>query len=297
MKIYILPLLCLVLVQTVNAQTRPGDPGYSPLPAKIVLEDFKSSTKQKKKNKLTISELQNTTPSEVLSIYANYEMDSAGVFDKKGNFVSIDSKFMDLYLVYEYKYRLDSRAILNINDLLPNVLKNKGDKLVNVSLTSHSSNKEKIKSKKIRKKYYQYYENKDHVSIDLDESQLIGDFFDIKLFVKSRNFMHIEPILTDGEYFSRQVEFSIPAFLHYSFPEASEGYKLVSTSESSFKVLELNRGSRNYDDVTKEIGIPVLNKSWVITPNYSPIKSFEFSGYDTSFKIDMGFKMIDILKY
>ena len=296
MKIYILPVLYLVLTHSVYAQFRPGNPGYSPLPAKILIEDFKSSTKQKKKNKLTLSDLKKTTPSELLNIYANYEMDSAGVFDNKGNFVSVDSKFMDLYLVYEYRYRLGLDAIKNINDLLPNILSIKGAKLLNISIISYSSNKEKVKSRKIRKMYYQYSDNKDHVSIDLDESQLTGQFFDIKIFVKSHDFMRITPILTDGEYFTRQIEFSMPVFLHYSYPDPSEGYNLVSTSESWFKVLQLKRRSLDYDEVTKEIGITVINKSWTITQNSNQIKAIEFTGYDTSFNIDMGFKMIDILK-
>jgi len=295
MKFYI-QILLILLTQSIIAQSKPGSPGYSPLPAKIVSVDFKSSTKPKKKGKLSFSEFLETKPSEFLHIYSNYEMDSAGVFDSKGHFVSVDSKFMDLYLVYEYKYRVSLEDIENINNLLPKIFSMKGDQLLKINIVSYSSKKGKVKSRKIKKKFLKYSIKDGYLLLDIDKSQLIDPYIEINVLIKSRNFIQLTPLLTDGKFFSRYLECSLPAFLLYSFPGTNEGYELVSTSESHYKVLELNRSSDDWDMVTREYNVTVENKSWTITQKSDNIKPIELTGIDPSFTIDMGFNMVDILK-
>jgi hypothetical protein len=295
MKLY-LQIILLLITHSVFTQSRPGTPGYSPLPAKIVTEDFKSSTKPEDKDELSISDFAESVNSEVLNIYANYEMDSLGVFDSHGDFRPIDSKFMDLYLVYEYKYRVSMDDVKNINKLIPKILANKRDQLMKIRLTSYSFLKGKVKSQKISKKYFQYAIEDGSLVIDIDNSQLSGSYIDIDILIKSRDFVTLNPILTDGKYFSRSLKCSLPSFLLYSFPGVEDGYKLVSTSESNFRVLELNRESTDWDSVTKEHSIIVNNKSWMIIQDVDHIKPIELNGIDPSFHIDMGFNMIDILK-
>jgi hypothetical protein len=261
-----------------------------------VSEDFKSSTKPKDKDELSISDFSESIPSEVLNIYANYEIDSLGVFDSHGDFRPVDSKFMDLYLIYEYKYRVSMDDVNNINKLIPKILSNTSDQLMTIRLTSYSFVKGKVKSRKITKKYFQYAIEDGSLLIDIEHSQLTDSYIDIDILIKSRDFITLDPVLTDGKYFSRSLKSSLPSFLLYSFPGVEDGYKLVSTSESYFKVLELDRESKDWDSVTKEHSVVVNNKSWLINQDNGHIKPIELNGIDPTFHIDMGFNMIDILK-
>ncbi len=292
MKLYI-QIILVLLTQSVIAQLKPGE---SPLQAKIVTEDFKSTTKPKDKNKQTLSDFLETTPSEFLHIYANYEMDSAGVFTLKGSFRPIDSKFMDIYLIYEYTYIVGLGEFDSINNLMPKILSKKGDQLLKIKLRSYSTSKGKIKTRKIGKKYFQHSIIDGTLLIDIDKSQLTGSYLEINVLVKSRDFIFLTPSLTDGNYFSRYLRCSLPSFLLYSFPGANEGYKLVTTSESYFKILELDRKSMDWDLVAREINVIVNNKTWTINTNTNKIKPIEFTGFAPSFDIDMGFNLIDILR-
>jgi hypothetical protein len=289
-------IILLLITHSVFTQSQPGSPGYSPLPAKIVSEDFKSSTKPKDKDELSISDFSESIRSEVLNIYANYEIDSLGVFDSHGDFRPVNSKFMDLYLIYEYKYRVSMDDVKNINKLIPKILSNTRDQLMTIRLTTYSFVKGKVKSRKIAKKYFQYAIEDGSLLIDIEHSQLTDSYIDIDILIKSRDFITLDPILTDGKYFSRSLKSSLPSFLLYSFPGVEDGYKLVSTSESYFKVLELDRESKDWDSVTKEHSVVVNNKSWLINQDNGHIKPIELNGIDPTFHIDMGFNMIDILK-
>ena len=135
------------------------------------------------------------------------------------------------------------------------------------------------------------------MKFDIDKAQLTDPYVEINVLIKSRDFKQLTPVLTNGKFFSRHLECSLPIFLHYSFPGTNEGYKLVSTSESYFKVLELDRTSNDWNTVTKEYNVTVENKTWLITSTSDHIKPITLTNIDPSFTVDMGFNMPDLLKY
>ncbi|MBW6498178.1 MAG: hypothetical protein K0B09_07310 [Bacteroidales bacterium] len=249
-------ILFLTIICTYGQHPAVSQPGYNPTVPRLFSMQHKAISHTFKQIKPNIQDFDQKLSKEEINIYVVYEMDSTlgrnSMSDRE--LFNPPRKLMDIYLIYEYTFRIYCQSKDLINENIPEINLSTGGFVDDIRIVNYFvDRKGKLKEKRIRKSAISADLNNGVLSVMLDKDQLTDNSFtEINIQIKSRDFKKIIPSISNKSFFDKSLTLSYPAIFNYEIPTSNE-FNLVSNSISTFELLHFRRdpgpGNGNIDKV------------------------------------------------
>lgn len=284
----------------VYGQQHPAlsDPGYNPTVPRLVSMRHRAISHTYKPTRPTIQDFEQKVSKEEINIYVVYEKDSTvGKSSGAEELLNPPQKLMDLYLIYEYTFRIFAPSKDVINENIPSINVVSGGFIDEVRVVNYFvDGRGKLKNKKLKKSGIITDIKNGILSVILDKEQLTDDSStEISIRIKSRNFTKIIPSISDIDTFEKSLTLSYPAILKYKISEGSQ-FKIDSSSTSTFELLHFRRdagvGNGNIDKVQVDTNV----YTWSLQGGQLNVV-FELEGLNIPTDADIGISPADIIRY
>lgn len=267
MKNILLSLVFLIfLVVNCSGQFHDAsNPNYNPTVPRLVSMRHKAISHKAVSMTTTAEDFRNFSNKENIDIQVIYEIDSRiGKSPGNSDLINVPRKLMEMYLIYNYRYRIFYSRADGISDKLPKIILTPGCSIKKVDIESIFMKAGNVKTKKLNKSTFKYELVDSTLVFQLIENNLSdSSYIDLNVQIKSKNFGQIEPSVNSSIDFHRTLTFSFPLIFAYKMPVRSD-FENLSDSTSTFVLLHFYRnpgaGNGNIDlvDVGSEI------QSWKI---------------------------------
>jgi hypothetical protein len=279
-------------------QESRGTPVYAKTLSNLFKLDHKAySYNPKNLSVITISELESKTNKEDVVVYFVYEVYS----EFEGNrFKPISTaKLMDIYIVYDYCYKIYFTNDKMLKVKTPMITIPNGSTLSKLTIKNYFKNEEGvIESKQLKKSAYKTENVNGLFSMQIDDNSLVdGSILEIHAKVISKNFHIIQPSISNADIFEKSLILSFPTIFKYNVPEF-KNYELISQTTAPFILLNFMRpfGNRNgeIEKVNSDSNIYTWKISKLSTTNLNP--EFELNEFMLDKDTDIGMEKEEILK-
>jgi hypothetical protein len=247
----------------------------------------------------TIQDFDQKVSKEEINVYVIYEKDST-VGKSSGNeeLFNLPQKLMDLYLIYDYTFKIFAASKDVLNEKIPKISILSGGFIDEMRVVNYFvDEKGKLKDKKIKKSALSTDIKNGVLTINLDKEQLTDNSFtELSIQIKSRNFNKIIPSISNIDTFDKSLTLSYPTIFKYKIPESSE-FKIESNSTSTFELLHFRRdtgaGNGNIDKIKVDSNV----YTWRLLQGGQFNVEFELEGLNIPTQSDIGIRPTDIVKY
>jgi len=286
---------------TVYGQQHPAvsEPGYNPTVPRLISMRHKAVSFTDKPMKMTIQDFEQKGNKEDINVYVVYEKDSTvGKSSGTEELFNPPQKLMDLYLIYEYTFKIYCYTKEEMNGKIPKINLESGGFVDELKVvTYYIDEKGKLKDKKIKKSSVISEVANGFLSIQLDQSQLIqNSFVEVNVQIKTRNFAKLVPSISPGDSFNKSLTVSYPIILNYKITDNST-LELKSSSTSEFELLHFVRDSGAGNGNIKTLKVDSKIFSWKINTNENKSKiEFELEGLNIPLDSDIGVRPTDIIR-
>jgi hypothetical protein len=285
---------------TVHGQQHPAvsQPGYNPTVPRLLSMRHKAVSFTVKPLKVTTQDFEQKKNTEDISIYVVYEKDST-VGKSRGTeeLFNPPQKLMDLYLIYEYRYKIYCSSKDEINERIPKINLKSGGFVNELDVvTYYIDEKGKLKDKKFKKSSINSEVANGFLSIQLDQSQLLeNSFVEINVQIKTRNFAKLVPSISSMDSFNKSLTISYPIILNYKISD-NPSLDLTSSSTSQFELLHFSRdsGAGNGNIETLKVDSKIF--LWKIKTDTKYEIEFELEGINIPLGSDIGIRPSDIIR-
>jgi hypothetical protein len=289
------------LTLTVNGQQHPAvsQPGYNPTVPSLISMRHKAVSFIDKPLKMTIQDFEQKQNKEDINVYVVYEKDSTvGKSSGTEELFNPPQKLMDLYLIYDYTYKIYCSTKEEINGRIPKIYLESGGFVDELKVvTYYIDDKGKLKDKKIKKSGFSSEVTNGFLSIQLDQSQLIqNSFVEVNIQIKTRDFAKLIPSISSGDSFNKSLTISYPTILNYKITD-NPSLELTSSSTSQFELLHFSRDSGAGNGNIKTLKVDSKIFSWKISTKENKYKiEFELAGLNIPLSSDIGIGPTDIVR-
>ena len=291
-------LLLLASIELYGQHPATFQPGYNPTVPRLIMMKHKVVSVAEKPEILTIQDFEKKIDKEFISLYAAYEMDSTIWKDNSESRLFFPpAKLMDLYLVYDYNYKIYASSINEVNHKIPKIRLASGSYLQEIVVTVFNNEKGKLKSKNVKKKFIQSTINEGYLFVQIDQKQIISNaFVEVTIKLKSRDFEILEPSISSNQTFDKKLSIGMPAILTYDLLTNNKEYELVQETASSFELLNFLRDPGV--GAIKKFKVDSKNYSWKVLRRDDGETSQGFGLQEVSIplSVDIGITVSDILK-
>ncbi len=297
-QISISTILFLIII-TVFGQQHPAvsQPGYNPTVPRLLNMRHKAVSFIDKPLQITTQDFEQKQNKEDICVYVVYEKDSTvGQSFGTEELFNPPRKLMDLYLIYEYTYKIYCSNNEDINGRIPKINLESGGFVQELKVfTYYIDDKGKLKDKKIKKSSINSDVANGFLSIQVDQSQLIqNSFVEINVKIKTRDFVKLAPSISSGNSFNKSLTISYPIILNYKVAD-NPSLELTSSSTSKFELLHFVRDSGTGNIMTLEVDSKIF--TWKInTKENSYETEFDLDGVYIPIGSDIGIRPTDIIR-
>lgn len=270
--------------------------GYNPTVPRLIAMRHKAISHTFKSASPTIQDFDQKVSKAQINVYVVYEKDSI-VGKSSGNeeLFNPPKKLMDLYLIYDYIFKIFAPSKDGINEKIPKIALSGFIDEIRV-VNYFVDEKGKLKDKKIKKSGISTNIKNGVLSIALDKEQLTDNSCaEIRIQIKSRNFTKIIPSISNIDTFDMSLTFSYPTILKYKIPE-SRRLTMEPNSTSTFELLHFRRnegaGNGNIDKMKVDCNI----YTWKLRSEQLDV-AFELDGLNIPIQSDIGITSADIVKF
>jgi len=297
----ILVLLFIAFVKSFGQFPDLSDPRYNPTVPNLLRLQHKAVSHKASPMITTLDDFRNTSNIENLNIYVIYEMDSkVGKSTGNADLYKVPKKLMDMYLIFDYRYRIFYTTIGGISDELPKIKITSNEKVNEIHGEYLFVKAGEVKEKKLNKSTINYVLIDSTLLINLNESNLIdSSYVDIKVQIKSRVFLRINPTISHSSGFLKTLTLSYPMVFSYKTPFCSgleQSYDTIST----FNLLHFHRNPGAGNGKISFVDVGSRIQTWKIIDklgqNCEKIE-FTLDNLNIPPNFDIGIDPIDLVKF
>ncbi len=290
-------ILILIAIET-NGQRPADDPNYNPLIPKLLSLQYKANSNTIKYRKLSRDMLSLKQLTESINIYVKYEMDWEVA--KNPKFENIPpKKVMNLDLVYKYRYLIPYSSIKDLNKLLPEIDLKNGQSVQTIEASNYLLKNGKAKRVRIKDKYIKIDTSSQMLTINFESNALRNSgFLEILIEIKTQGFSSLNPTFNTNGEFTRHFTISIPNIFKYQLPTDSLKFELQSTEENQFIFLNINRSSRDWNNVVSDYLTDCMTYTYKVKANTKFLTNISFKLEKLellSSDIDIGIPLSELL--
>ncbi|PKP48185.1 MAG: hypothetical protein CVT94_09175 [Bacteroidetes bacterium HGW-Bacteroidetes-11] len=219
-----------------------SDPRYNPTVPRLISMRHKALSHKAVSMTTTAEDFRNISNKENIDIQVIYETDSRiGKSSGSDELINVPRKLMDMYLIYNYSYRIFYNRADGVSDKLPKIILTPGCSIKKVDIESIFMKAGNVKTKKLNKSTFKYELVDSTLVFQLNEINLSdSSYIDLNVQIESKNFLQIKPSVISSIDLSKMLTFSYPMIFTYNMPVRSD-FELLSDSTSSFVLLHFYR--------------------------------------------------------
>lgn len=265
---------------------------YNPTVPRLYSMRHKAVSHKYKIEKPTIQDFAQKVSKEEINIFVVYEKDSiVGRGAGNGELTRPPQKLMDMYLIYDYTFRIFTESKEEINRI-PKINILPGGFIEDVKIVNYFLDKKgKLKNHQFRKSDINIAFENGVLSVTPDKELLSNNSCtEVKIIVKSRNFIKIAPSLSNNGFFEKSLTISYPSIFNYKIPAE---FKPGSIATSTYELLHFRRNVRggNIDIVRVDSKIYM----WSLFENGASNIEFELEGITIPPQKDIGIAPTDMV--
>ena len=271
-------LILILIVTETNGQRPADDPNYNPLIPKLLSLQHKANSNTIKYRKFSKEMLSLKQLTESINIYVNYEMDLEVAKDPKYK-NKPPEKVMNLDLVYKYRYLIPYSSVKELYKLLPEVDLKNGQSIQTIEASYYLLKNGKAKRVSIKNKNIKTDTSARKLKINFENGAISNSgFLEILVETKTQNFSSLDPAFNTNGEFTRLLTISIPDIFKYQLPTDTLMFELQSKEEKQFVFLNINRRSRDWNNIVGEYWTDCLTYTYKVKA-------------ETKFLTDISFKL------
>ncbi len=296
MKKTVILLILVFIVISMNAQRPADDPNYNPLIPKLLSLQHKANSNPIKYRKFSEEMLSLNQLNESVNIYVKYEMDMEVARDRKYS-NRPPEKVMNLELIYSYRYLIPYSSINELDKLLPEIDLRNGQRIHTLEASNYVLKDEKAKKVNVRNKDIRADTTEQILKINFESGAIsIDGYLELLIETKTQKFNTLNPTFNTNGEFERLLTISIPGIFNYQLPSGNGQFELQSKEEKKFIFLNINRSSRDWNNVVSEYGTDCLSYTYKVKAETKSLThiSFNIEKFELSSDIDIGIPPIDL---
>lgn len=279
-----------------NGQKPANDPNYNPLIPKLLSLQHKANSNTIKYRKFSEEMLSLKQLNESINIYVKYEMDlEVAKGPKYKN--KPPEKVMNLDLLYSYRYLIPYSSINDLEKLLPEVDLINGQNISTVEASNYNLENGKAKKVSVKNKDIKIDTTAQKLTIKFESGVISNNgFLELIIETKTQNFSSLNPTFNINGEFKRFLTLSIPNIFKYQLPIDNQKFELQSKEEKKFVFLNIDRNSRDWNNVVGEYWSDCLTYTYKIKAETKFLTklSFDIEKLELSSDIDIGIPPVDL---
>ncbi len=290
-------LILLFLVLEMHGQGPANNPDYNPLIPKLLSIRHEANSNTIKYRKFSEDILSSKQLNESINIYVEYELDLEVAKDPKLA-KKPPEKVMDLNLIYSYRYLIPYSSIENLNKLLPEIELKNNQIIQTINASNYSMKKGKAKKVRIKNKKIKIDTSEQKLTIRfVSEAISNSGFLELLIKTKTQYFNTLDPTFNTNGEFTRLLTISIPDIFKYQLPSDSAMFKLQSKKKGQFIFLDIDRGSRDWDNIIDEYWTDCYTYTYKVISKAKSLTntSFKIEKLELAPGIDIGIPPSDLL--
>lgn len=217
-------------------------PGYNPTVPRLIMMRHKALSKLDEFKDVTTKDFNNKINKENINIYFVYEKDPA-IGTKRGNDSELfnpPAKLMDLYIIYEYNYRIHIHELDSLEKLMPIISLESDNTLHELKSTAYYVKDYKLKTIKIKNQDIKPDLANNELKFSLNKTTLPeNSIIELKILIKSKNFGELKPSINSAGTYERKLIIGIPDIFDYDVKYGD----LSTHKEGKFTLLHFLRDS------------------------------------------------------
>jgi hypothetical protein len=289
-------LILILIVFNLNGQRPADDPNYNPLIPKLLSLQHKANSNTIKYRKFSEEMLSLKQLNESINIYVKYEMDLEVAKDPKYK-NKPPEKVMNLDLIYSYRYLIPYSSINDLDKLLPEIDLKNGQSILSIDASNYLLKNGKAKKVSVKNKDIKIDTTAQKLTIKFESGAISNNgFLEILIETKTQNFSSLNPTFNINGEFKRLLTISLPDIFKYQLPKDKIKFELQSKEEKKFVFLNIDRSSRDWNNVISEYWTDCLTYAYKVNAETILLTniSFKLEKLELPSNIDIGIPPVDL---